>query len=170
MTQRIIHHFLIDRSSVSQEWTLKNNELINKNLKRIRERAAASPDEKHYINLSLYNEQIDKVYSLLPIEEMEDITFTDYNADGKSALFDALDMTVSDLKKQLSGLREAENTSVELLIFALMFDSASIVCNEAQICQTFTRLIERKGWKVYTYADMTPILAFAHVLESLTEY
>lgn len=146
MHLRTIHQFVIDRSSAALFHAEEITAAINHQLDCLRQQAAHQPDEEHFVNIAIFNERLREVFVLQRPGYVNNLSLADFRYEGCCALYDALDLLHTRLKKQLLALNEEVPTVVKVMIFSHGPDNASFICNQAQISKRLNKLSMSNIW------------------------
>ncbi|HPR74240.1 MAG TPA: hypothetical protein PLX41_11345 [Bacteroidales bacterium] len=106
---------------------------VNGYIRRIRELSERHPDREVFTSLTLFNNRVTPVWSMLPPDQTREIDFSDFRPEGSSALFDAIGKTVNSLKQVIGEELEANEASAVIVIFTGGYDNASGLFSQNQI-------------------------------------
>lgn len=116
------HYLLVlDRSgSMRSCWTSTINGL-NEQLGTIRALEEKYPEQKYFITLVAFDNEIETIIEDMPISKVKDFDGTEFPPRGMTALHDAMGMSISNLKTKLSK-KEKETDSISTALVVVMTD------------------------------------------------
>jgi hypothetical protein len=83
-------------------------------------------------------------YSVIPIEEMKDLTDEDYNPDGMTAMYDG----VGKLLNEMSKIEDTEESTYVILVVSDGAENASMEFNSAKIADMIKERQDTKRWTI----------------------
>lgn len=118
------HYLLVlDRSgSMRSCWTSTINGL-NEQLGTIRALEEKYPEQKYFITLVAFDNEIETIIEDTPISKVKDFDGTEFPPRGMTALHDAIGMSISNLKTNLSK-KNKESDSISTALVVVMTDGA----------------------------------------------
>jgi len=124
-TGTVYYYLLLDRSGSMSRVVEEAVISVNNYLRRIKELAERYPGREVFISLTLFNNRVTPVWSMLPPDQIRELDFADFRSEGSSALFDAVGLAVSDLQQVIGEELETGQTSAVIVIFTDGYDNAS---------------------------------------------
>ena len=143
--QKIYNLIILDESGSMR--TIEKQAIIglNETFQTIRYAQKEHQEQKHFISFVTFNSaQIRKVFDRIPVDTNNELKWTDYNPGECTPLFDAMGISLNELKKRVK-----EKDVVLVTIITDGYENASRQYNSSDIKKLVNELKE-KGW-VFAY-------------------
>ena len=116
------HYLLVlDRSGSMQScWTSTINGL-NEQLGTIRTLEEKYPEQKYFITLVVFDNEIDTIIEDTPISEVKDFDGTEFTPRGMTSLHDAMGISITNLKAKLAN-KDKNSDSISTALVVVMTD------------------------------------------------
>lgn len=129
-------------------------ESINKQLIRIKELSESYTDQELVTSLSIFNDKVTPVWIRKSAGLLTELTYSLYKPSGRTALWDAIGISISDLKNTIGGEVNNNDASVVVIILTDGYENASTFFTLNQIKEMVTSLEATERWS-FNYIGTT---------------
>ena len=102
MKTRIFNLIIIDESGSMQSIKKQAIDSVNETIQTIRSAQTKYEDQKHYVSLITFNDDVKTVYDCVSVSEVKELTSENYHPDCCTALYDAMGLSVNALRKKVA--------------------------------------------------------------------
>ena len=102
MKTRIFNLIIIDESGSMQSIKKQAIDSVNETIQTIRSAQTKYEDQKHYVSLITFNDDVKTVYDCVSVSEVKELTSENYHPDCCTALYDAMGLSVNELRKKVA--------------------------------------------------------------------
>ena len=102
MKTRIFNLIIIDESGSMQSIKKQAIDSVNETIQTIRSAQTKYEDQKHYVSLITFNDDVKTVYDCVPVSEVKELTSENYHPNCCTALYDAMGLSVNALRKKVA--------------------------------------------------------------------
>lgn len=137
----------MDRSS--SMWEIKDEILqsVNDRFQSIK-KMEKEKDSEILTDLTLFNERVSRVFTLLTQEEIELLTSEDYQVNGTTALYDALGSTLEKLYLNFYQDIESGDCKVVVVVYTDGYENASRMYSNADIRRMLSKANNMEGVEI----------------------
>ena len=148
------YQLLLDRSGSMSSCIEQTVDGVNQQILRIKEIAGRFPEQELYTSLTLFNHKISSSWDRINPEKLRELTFTDYAPEGRTALFDAIGLTINYLKQSIGEEIEQNEASIVFVIVTDGYENASSDFSHKQVASMIHELEETGKW-AFSYIGAT---------------
>ena len=163
-TQKTIYHLIVDESGSMGDAIDPTIEGFNAQLDRVRSLTREFPEQEVTVGLTLFDHQVQCLYSGRTPEECPPLDRKNYRPDGSTALLDAIGSTIQSLESAKTESQRTLPTTVVVVIITDGYENASRFHTFRDVSARIAALQETGQW-TFTYLGAT--LDAAEVGESL---
>ncbi len=147
-TKSKINHylFILDKSGSMASVEGETISGFNEHVQAFKDATRKYPDQEFYVSLVMFNQDVDIINMNVAAEKLEEITDKQYSADGLTALYDAIGLSVGKLKKEIKDDLENNDTKVFVTIFTDGLENTSKEFNREQVAELVEKLEKDKQW------------------------
>lgn len=138
---------------------------VNETVQSIRAAQKKHPEQEHYVTLVTFNDEVKIVYDNVPVAEVRKLEQKDYQPECCTALYDAMGMSLSRLKKYV-----AECDKVLVTIVTDGYENSSKEYNASAI-KALVESLKKRNW-VFVYMganqdvrEVGDLLSISNVME-----
>ena len=144
MKTRIFNLIIIDESGSMQSIKRAAIDSVNETIQTIRSAEQKHPEQEHYVSLVSFNDDVKTIYDCVEVEQVKEINDETYQPSCCTALYDAMGISLSKLRK-----RVAESDKVLVTVVTDGYENASKEYSSKAI-KTLVDELKAKGW-VFAY-------------------
>lgn len=144
MKTRIFNLIIIDESGSMQSIKRAAIDSVNETIQTIRSAEQKHPEQEHYVSLVSFNDDVKTIYDCVEVEQVKEINDETYQPSCCTALYDAMGISLSKLRK-----RVAESDKVLVTVVTDGYENASKEYSGKAI-KTLVDELKAKGW-VFAY-------------------
>ena len=144
MKTRIFNLIIIDESGSMQSIKKAAIDSVNETIQTIRSAQVKHEDQEHYVSLVTFNDDVKTIYECMPVDEVKELTAETYQPACCTALYDAMGISLSALRKKV-----AEDDKVLVTIVTDGYENASKEYGGKAI-KALVDELKTKGW-VFAY-------------------
>ena len=144
MKTRIFNLIIIDESGSMQSIKKAAIDSVNETIQTIRSAQRKHDEQEHYVSLVAFNDDVKTIYECVPVNEVNELTAETYQPDCCTALYDAMGISLSALRKKV-----AEDDMVLVTVVTDGYENASKEYNGKAVKALIDEL-KAKGW-VFAY-------------------
>lgn len=152
--KKTYYQLLLDRSGSMSSCIEQTVDGVNQQILRIKEIAARFPEQELCTSLTLFNHKISPSWDRINPEKLRELTFADYAPGGRTALFDAIGMTINHLQQSIGEEIEMNEASVVVVIVTDGYENASTDFSHKQVASLIQELEETGKW-TFSYIGAT---------------
>ncbi len=152
--KRTYYQLLLDRSGSMSSCIEQTVDGVNQQILRIKEIAGRFPEQELYTSLTLFNHKISPSWDRINPEKLRELTFSDYAPGGRTALFDAIGMTINHLQQSIGEEAEQDEASIVIVIVTDGYENASTDFSHKQVASMIHDLEETGKW-TFSYIGAT---------------
>jgi hypothetical protein len=144
--KKTLYHFVLDKSgsmSNCRETTIIG---FNNQLKTINELQKEYPDQEFEVSLTIFDDNVEHVFSHVNINSFENLTSSMYMPNGCTALLDAIGESINKIRITNETQILKNEMSVVMVILTDGMENASREFNYHQIASTIKNLEETEKW------------------------
>ena len=144
MKTRIFNLIIIDESGSMQSIKKAAIDSVNETIQTIRSAEQKHPEQEHYVSLVSFNDDVKTIYDCVEVEQVKEINDETYQPSCCTALYDAMGISLSKLRK-----RVAESDKVLVTVVTDGYENSS----KEYSCKAIKTLVDElkaKGW-VFAY-------------------
>lgn len=154
MNKRTYYQLILDRSGSMSSCIEQTVEGVNNQIHRIKEVAEKFPEQELFTSLTLFNHDVVQVWNRKTIEELKELSYSDYRPDGTTSLLDAIGFSIKSLQDSI-GKEVAQNlASVVVVIITDGYENSSTTYQLNQINKIIDEL-EKTGKWTFSYIGTT---------------
>lgn len=154
MNKRTYYQLILDRSGSMSSCIEQTIEGVNNQIHRIKEVAEKFPEQELFTSLTLFNHDVVQVWTRKTIEELKELSYSDYRPDGTTSLLDAIGFSIKSLQDSI-GKEVGENlASVVVVIITDGYENSSTTYQLNQINKIIDEL-EKTGKWTFSYIGTT---------------
>lgn len=154
MNKRTYYQLILDRSGSMSSCIEQTVEGVNNQIHRIKEVAEKFPEQELFTSLTLFNHDVVQVWNRKTIEELKELSYSDYRPDGTTSLLDAIGFSIKSLQDSI-GKEVAQNlASVVVVIITDGYENSSTTYQLNQINKIIDEL-EKSGKWTFSYIGTT---------------
>ena len=120
MKTRIFNLIIIDESGSMQSIKKAAIDSVNETIQTIRSAQKRHEEQEHYVSLVTFNDDVKSIYECVPVDEVKEITEDTYQPSCCTALYDAMGISLSALRKKV-----AEDDKVLVTVVTDGYENAS---------------------------------------------
>ena len=102
MKTRIFNLIIIDESGSMQSIKTAAIDSVNETIQTIRSAQKKHEEQEHYVSLVTFNDDVKTIYECVPVKEVEELTAETYQPKCCTALYDAMGMSLNDLRPKVA--------------------------------------------------------------------
>ena len=141
MKTRIFNLLVLDESGSMSSIEKQAVDSVNETLQSVRAAQKKYEDQEHFVSFVTFNSDgIKTILDRVEAQRAEDITPAQFNPDSCTPLYDAIGISVNELKKSV-----AENDKVLVTIITDGYENASKEYNKASV-KALTEKLGKEGW------------------------
>ena len=144
MKTRIFNLIIIDESGSMQSIKKAAIDSVNETIQTIRSAEQKHPVQEHYVSLVSFNDDVKTIYDCVEVEQVKEINDETYQPSCCTALYDAMGISLSKLRK-----RVAESDKVLVTVVTDGYENSSKEYSGKAI-KTLVDELKAKGW-VFAY-------------------
>lgn len=144
MKTRIFNLIIIDESGSMQSIKRAAIDSVNETIQTIRSAEQKHPEQEHYVSLVSFNDDVKSIYDCVEVEQVKEINDETYQPSCCTALYDAMGISLSKLRK-----RVAESDKVLVTVVTDGYENSSKEYSGKAI-KTLVDELKAKGW-VFAY-------------------
>ncbi len=144
MKKRIFNLIIIDESGSMICIKKEAIDSVNETIQTIRAAQEEHADQEHFVTLVTFNDKVKSVYNCVPVAEVKELTDESYQPNCCTALYDAMGMSLTDLRESV-----AKNDAVLVTVVTDGEENASKEYNHKAI-KSLVEELKAKGW-VFAY-------------------
>lgn len=144
MKTRIFNLIIIDESGSMQSIKRAAIDSVNETIQTIRSAEQKHPEQEHYVSLVSFNDDVKTIYDCVEVEQVTEINDETYQPSCCTALYDAMGISLSKLRK-----RVAESDKVLVTVVTDGYENASKEYSGKAI-KALVDELKAKGW-VFAY-------------------
>lgn len=144
MKTRIFNLIIIDESGSMQSIKKAAIDSVNETIQTIRSAEQKHPEQEHYVSLVSFNDDVKTIYDCVEVEQVKEINDETYQPSCCTALYDAMGISLSKLRK-----RVAESDKVLVTVVTDGYENSSKEYSSKAI-KTLVDELKAKGW-VFAY-------------------
>ncbi|MEE1149218.1 MAG: VWA domain-containing protein [Alistipes sp.] len=128
MKRRIYNLIIIDESGSMHAIKQQTIDNINETIQTIRHAEKKHEDQEHFVTVVTFNDDVKTIHDCVAAKKVKDIKTKDYNPSRCTALYDAMGISITKLRSQIS-----EGDTVVVTIVTDGLENASREYNNASI-------------------------------------
>ena len=144
MKTRIFNLIIIDESGSMQSIKRAAIDSVNETIQTIRSAEQKHSEQEHYVSLVSFNDDVKTIYDCVEVEQVKEIDDETYQPSCCTALYDAMGISLSKLRK-----RVAESDKVLVTVVTDGYENASKEYSGKAI-KALVDELKAKGW-VFAY-------------------
>ena len=144
MKTRIFNLIIIDESGSMQSIKKAAIDSVNETIQTIRSAEQKHPEQEHYVSLVSFNDDVKTIYDCVEVEQVKEINDETYQPSCCTALYDAMGISLSKLRK-----RVAESDKVLVTVVTDGYENSSKEYSGKAI-KILVDELKAKGW-VFAY-------------------
>ena len=144
MKRRIYNLIIIDESGSMHAIKQQAIDNINETIQTIRHAEKKYEDQEHFVTVVTFNDDVKTIHDCIPAKKVKDIKTKDYNPSRCTALYDAMGISITKLRSQIS-----EGDTVVVTIVTDGLENASREYNNASI-KSLVDEMKTQNW-VFAY-------------------
>lgn len=144
MKRRIYNLIIIDESGSMHAIKQQAIDNINETIQTIRHAEKKYEDQEHFVTVVTFNDDVKTIHDCVPAKKVKDIKTKDYNPSRCTALYDAMGISITKLRSQIS-----EGDTVVVTIVTDGLENASREYNNASI-KSLVDEMKAQNW-VFAY-------------------
>jgi len=137
---------VLDKSGSMNSCVEQTVESVNQQIKRIKEVAARFPEQEILTSLTLFNHNLIQVWNTLQHDSLHELTYSDYQPEGMTALLDAIGASVAMLQDIAGGEIEIGNASAVVVIITDGHENSSKRYTNEQVSSLIGELEKTGNW------------------------
>ncbi len=102
MKTRIFNLIIIDESGSMHGIKQEAIDSVNETIQTIRSAQKKHEEQEHYVSLVSFNDDVKTIYDCVAVEEVKELTDETYQPDCCTALYDAMGISLSVLRKKVA--------------------------------------------------------------------
>ena len=159
MNTRIFNLLVLDESGSMSSIEKQAVDSVNETLQSVRAAQKKYEDQEHFVSFVTFNSDgIKTILDRVEAQRAEDITPAQFNPDSCTPLYDAIGISVNELKKSV-----AENDKVLVTIITDGYENASKEYNQASV-KALTEKLGKEGWTFAYIGANQDAMAVSHDL------
>lgn len=159
MKTRVFNLLILDESGSMSSIEKQAVDSVNETLQSVRSAQKKYEDQEHFVSFVTFNSSgIKTILDKVEANKAEDITPAQFNPDSCTPLYDAIGISVNELKKSV-----AENDKVLVTIITDGYENASKEYNQASI-KALTEKLGKEGWTFAYIGANQDAMAVSHDL------
>lgn len=159
MKTRIFNLLVLDESGSMSSIEKQAVDSVNETLQSVRAAQKKYEDQEHFVSFVTFNSDgIKTILDRVEAQRAEDITPAQFNPDSCTPLYDAIGISVNELKKSV-----AENDKVLVTIITDGYENASKEYNKASV-KALTEKLGKEGWTFAYIGANQDAMAVSHDL------
>ena len=159
MNTRIFNLLVLDESGSMSSIEKQAVDSVNETLQSVRAAQKKYEDQEHFVSFVAFNSDgIKTILDRVEAQRAEDITPAQFNPDSCTPLYDAIGISVNELKKSV-----AENDKVLVTIITDGYENASKEYNQASV-KALTEKLGKEGWTFAYIGANQDAMAVSHDL------
>lgn len=159
MKTRIFNLLILDESGSMSSIEKQAVDSVNETLQSVRAAQKKYEDQEHFVSFVTFNSSgIKTILDKVEANKAEDITPAQFNPDSCTPLYDAIGISVNELKKSV-----AENDKVLVTIITDGYENASKEYNQTSV-KALTEKLGKEGWTFAYIGANQDAMAVSHDL------
>ena len=159
MKTRIFNLLVLDESGSMSSIEKQAVDSVNETLQSVRAAQKKYEDQEHFVSFVTFNSSgIKTILDKVEANKAEDITPAQFNPDSCTPLYDAIGISVNELKKSV-----AENDKVLVTIITDGYENASKEYNQTSV-KALTEKLGKEGWTFAYIGANQDAMAVSHDL------
>ena len=140
MIKKMVYGLVIDRSASMSDLREEMLMSINNRIKSIKKNSKEKEQEA-FVELVTFNHSVKRVYSMEPVESVEQLKRNDYEIDGSTSLYDALGSTLERMQLIYGEEVRKGNCNVAIVVYTDGHENTSRMYSQSQIKEMLVNLI-----------------------------
>ena len=120
MKTRIFNLIIIDESGSMQSIKKEAIDSVNETIQTIASAQRKHEEQEHYVSIVTFNDDVKRICECVPVDEVKELTATTYQPNCCTALYDAMGISLSSLRKNV-----APNDKVLITVVTDGYENAS---------------------------------------------
>jgi hypothetical protein len=144
--KKTLYHFVLDKSgsmSNCRETTIIG---FNSQLETIKQLQMEFPDQEFEVSLTIFDDNVDAVFTNLGLKAFEKLTPSMYQPDGCTALLDAIGISIKQIRMTNESKILNDEMSIVVVILTDGMENASKEFTYHQIASTIKALEQTEKW------------------------
>lgn len=159
MKTRVFNLLILDESGSMSSIEKQAVDSVNETLQSVRAAQKKYEDQEHFVSFVTFNSSgIKTILDKVEANKAEDITPAQFNPDSCTPLYDAIGISVNELKKSV-----AENDKVLVTIITDGYENASKEYNQTSV-KALTEKLGKEGWTFAYIGANQDAMAVSHDL------
>lgn len=154
VNKKTYYQLILDRSGSMSSCIEQTVEGVNNQIHRIKEVADKFPEQELITSLTFFNHEVTPVWIRKNIEELTELSYTDYRPDGTTSLFDAIGISIKSLQDSIGKVVEENLASVVVVIITDGYENSSTSYKLKQIKGIIEELEKTGKWN-FSYIGTT---------------
>lgn len=165
MKTKVFNLIILDESGSMLSIKKEAIDSVNETVQTIRSAEKKNEDQKHFVSLVTFNDNIKTVYDCFPVKEVKEVTAETYRPDCCTALYDAMGMSLNALRPKV-----AEDDRVLVTIVTDGYKNSSREYSGKAI-KALVDELKGKGW-IFAYIganqDVEQVAATISITNTMT--
>lgn len=141
--------FVVDRSGSMLSRINETIDNFNEQIQTLKRLEKENPNEKYYVTLCMFNDQVETVYEDKPLNEVEELTRETYVPGGMTALYDAIGITIYNLKKrQKKNLKKKKGNEALVMILTDGYENKSQEYSQDTMSKLIKKTEKKDNWSI----------------------
>ena len=141
-----LYNFILDRSGSMSGMEQMAVEGFNNHLSTIKNLQKEFPKQHFLCSLTTFNDEINTIVSIKPINEIKQIEVGQYRPEGMTALLDAIGKNIHDVNEKFQAQIDANEMSVVFVIITDGYENASRFFSYHDIAKKIAALEKTEKW------------------------
>ncbi len=144
--KKTLYHFVLDKSGSMSNCVETTINGFNNQLDTIKQLQKEFPEQEFKASLTIFDNNVETVFSQVGIEEFTTLTYKNYNPNGSTALLDAIGISINEIRIKNETKIITDEMSVVVVILTDGMENASRQFTYHQIAATIKSLEETDRW------------------------